>query len=87
VEEFWERMSFRQECIAGAVTGFFVIGVSATSTPASTLSTSEVSPLAPQAGQVSSQINKRVLTSLLTAHEFPSVEKAVWSTKVIEDSI
>lgn len=88
VEEFWERMSFRQECIAGAVTGFFVIGVSATRTPSvSTLSTSEVSPLAPQAGQVSSQMNKRVLTSLLTAHEFPTVEKAVWSTKVIEDTI
>ncbi|KAG1884860.1 DUF1714 domain-containing protein [Suillus subluteus] len=86
VEEFWERMSFRQECIAGAVTGFFVIAVSA-ATPPSTLSTSEVSPLAPQPGQVSSQMNKRVLTSLLTAHEFPSVEKAVWSTKVIEDSI
>jgi regulator of Ty1 transposition protein 109 len=87
VEEFWERMSFRQECIAGAVTGFFVVAVSATTTPASALSMSEVSPLAPQPGQVSSQMNKRVLTSLLTAHEFPSVEKAVWSTKVIEDSI
>ncbi|KAG0704303.1 DUF1714 domain-containing protein [Suillus ampliporus] len=84
-EEFWERMSFRQECIAGAVTGFFVIAVSAT-TPRP-LSTSEVSPLEPQPGQVSSQMNKRVLTSLLTSHEFPSVEKAVWSTKVIEDSI
>ncbi|KAG2151372.1 histone acetylation protein-domain-containing protein [Suillus clintonianus] len=87
VEEFWERMSFRQECIAGAVTGFFVIGVSATAPSSTSLAMSEVSPLAPQAGQVSAQMNKRVLTSLLTAHEFPSVEKAVWSTKVIEDSI
>ncbi|KAJ8587293.1 hypothetical protein M405DRAFT_821905 [Rhizopogon salebrosus TDB-379] len=83
--EFWERMSFRQECIAGAVTGFFVVAFSATTpTP---LSISEISPLAPQPGQVSSQMNKRVLTSILTGHEFPSTEKAVWSTKVLEDSI
>lgn len=85
VEEFWERMSFRQECIAGAVTGFFVVAVSAT-TP-TRLSTSDVSPLAPQPGQVSPQMNKRVLTSILTGHEFPSTEKAVWSTKVLEDTI
>ena len=82
-EEFWERMSFRQECIAGAVTGFFVVAVSATTpTPPS-----DISPLAPQPGQVSAQMNKRVLTSILTGHEFPSTEKAVWSTKVLEDTI
>ncbi|TFY77366.1 hypothetical protein EWM64_g6647 [Hericium alpestre] len=28
-DEFWERMSFRQECVAGAVTGFFVAVFSA----------------------------------------------------------
>ncbi|KAF8490802.1 histone acetylation protein-domain-containing protein [Russula emetica] len=27
-DEFWERMSFRQECVAGAVTGFFAMGIS-----------------------------------------------------------
>lgn len=81
LEEFWERMSFRQECIAGAVTGFFVM---ATSSPAPT---PPRSPLAPQPGEVSSQMIKRVLSSLLTGHEFPSVERAVWSTRVLEEVI
>jgi len=85
IEEFWERMSFRQECIAGAVTGFFVM---ATSSPAPTPpSRSERSPLAPLPGEVSSQMIKRVMTSLLTGHEFPSVERAVWSTRVLEEAI
>ncbi|KAI6147394.1 histone acetylation protein-domain-containing protein [Pisolithus tinctorius] len=67
VSEFWERMSFRQECISGAVTGFFVMAVSQ--------------------GQVAPQLIKRVLSSLMTGHEFPSVERAAWSTKVLEESI
>ena len=86
-EEFWERMSFRQECIAGAVTGFFVMAISATTPRLLSTTRSDVSPLAPQPGQVSSQMNKRVLTSILTGHEFPSTEKAIWSTKVLEDTI
>ncbi|KAG9315924.1 histone acetylation protein-domain-containing protein [Chiua virens] len=86
VEEFWERMSFRQECIAGAVTGFFVMATSwAISTPPG--SRSEPSPLAPVPGQVSAQMMKRVLTSLMTGHEFPTVERAVWSTRVLEEVI
>jgi len=85
IDEFWERMSFRQECIAGAVTGFFVMATSLP-TPAPP-SRSEVSPLAPLPGQVSSQMMKRVLTSLMTGHEFPSVERAVWSTRVLEEAI
>ncbi|KAF8550829.1 hypothetical protein OG21DRAFT_1419091 [Imleria badia] len=85
IEEFWERMSFRQECIAGAVTGFFVM---ATSSPTPTPpSGRDASPLAPLPGQVSSQMLKRVLTSLMTGHEFPSVERAVWSTRVLEEAI
>lgn len=83
IEEFWERMSFRQECIAGAVTGFFVM---TTSSPIPT-PRSEPLPLASQPGQVSSQMMKRVLTSLMTGHEFPSVERAVWSTRVLEETI
>lgn len=85
VSEFWERMSFRQECIAGAVTGFFVMAVSSISSPS--LPRSEPSPLAPQPGQVSPHLIKRVLTSLMNGHEFPSVERAAWSTKVLEESI
>lgn len=85
VSEFWERMSFRQECIAGAITGFFVMAVSSNSPQA--VARSEVSPLAPQPGQVAPQLIKRVLASLMTGHEFPSVDRAAWSTKVLEESI
>ncbi|KIJ64472.1 hypothetical protein HYDPIDRAFT_175450 [Hydnomerulius pinastri MD-312] len=85
IEEFWERMSFRQECIAGAVTGFFVMAIS-NPTPKNP-TRSEPSPLAPQPGQVSPQMLKRVLSSLMTGHEFPSVERAIWSTRVLEESI
>ncbi|KAI5986217.1 hypothetical protein EDD15DRAFT_2390001 [Pisolithus albus] len=85
VSEFWERMSFRQECIAGAITGFFVMAVSSSSPQ--TVARSEVSPLAPQPGQVAPQLIKRVLASLMTGHEFPSVDRAAWSTKVLEESI
>ncbi|KIJ17702.1 hypothetical protein PAXINDRAFT_175515 [Paxillus involutus ATCC 200175] len=85
IEEFWERMSFRQECIAGAVTGFFVMAISGPMPKPP--SRSEPSPLAPRPGQVSSQMIKRVMTSLMTGHEFPSVERAIWSTRVLEESI
>ena len=85
VNEFWERMSFRQECIAGAVTGFFVMAISSTCSPS--VPRSEPSPLAPQPGLVSPHLIKRVLTSLMNGHEFPSVERAAWSTKVLEESI
>ncbi|KAI5986787.1 histone acetylation protein-domain-containing protein [Pisolithus marmoratus] len=85
VSEFWERMSFRQECIAGAITGFFVMAVSSGSPQA--MARSEATPLAPQPGQVAPQLIKRVLTSLMTGHEFPTAERAAWSTKVLEESI
>ncbi|KAF8133631.1 histone acetylation protein-domain-containing protein [Boletus edulis] len=83
IEEFWERMSFRQECIAGAVTGFFVM-VTSCPTPGRP---GLYSALAPLPGQVSSQMVKRVLSSLMTGHEFPTVERAVWSTRVLEEAI
>lgn len=84
-DEFWERMSFRQECIAGVLTGFFTMGVSCPSSKEP--SRSEVSPLAPQAGQVSSQMTKRIMSSLLTGHEFSTVERSVRATAILEDTI
>lgn len=85
VDEFWERMSFRQECVAGAVTGFFVM---ATSSPAPTPpSRGERWTAGPLPGQVPPQMVKRVLTSLMSGHEFPTVERAVWSTRVLEEAI
>ncbi|KAF7982937.1 hypothetical protein HWV62_25234 [Athelia sp. TMB] len=84
-DEFWERMSFRQECIAGVLTGFFIMGISCPSTKDA--SRSEASPLAPQPGQVSAQMTKRVMTSLLTGVEFSTVERAIRGTGIVEDSI
>ncbi|KAE9403979.1 hypothetical protein BT96DRAFT_878068 [Gymnopus androsaceus JB14] len=86
VDEFWERMSFRQECVAGAVTGFFALGASSSSRDEST-ERSTVSPLAPQPGQVSSKINKRIITSLMTGVEFSTRERAIRATEVIESTI
>lgn len=80
VDEFWERMSFRQECVSGAITGFFSIFVVSEATAG-------VSPLAPQPGQVACQINKRVLTTLLTGVEFTDEEKAVKATEMVEGMI
>jgi regulator of Ty1 transposition protein 109 len=82
-DEFWERMSFRQECIAGAVTGFFVMGISSKSSEKDT----SISPLEPLPGQVSSQLIKRVMTSLLTGHEFSTLERSIRATEGLEGSI
>lgn len=80
-DEFWERMSFRQECVAGAVTGFFTLVISGRA------NSSTMSPLAPQPGQVSTQINKRIMTSLLTGVEFSTLERAIRATETIEGAI
>ncbi|KAF8073802.1 histone acetylation protein-domain-containing protein [Lyophyllum atratum] len=69
-DEFWERMSFRQECVAGASHLFHAI-----------------SPLAPQPGQVSSKLEKRIMTSLTTNVEFSTVERAIRGTEIIEGAI
>ncbi|PPQ89657.1 hypothetical protein CVT25_013844 [Psilocybe cyanescens] len=79
VDEFWERMSFRQECVAGAVTGFFTVIVSACGV--------EKVGLGASRGQVSSQLKKRVMTTLLTGVEFSNVERAVKGTETVESAI
>ncbi|KAJ7175772.1 DUF1714 domain-containing protein [Mycena filopes] len=84
-DEFWERMSFRQECVAGAVTGFFVAAFSGS--PSSVSGASEPSPLAPQPGQVSCQLNKRILSSLMTGLEFSTRDRAVKATETLEGAI
>lgn len=84
-DEFWERMSFRQECVAGALTGFFTMIVSSPVTRVS--SQSDTSPLAPQAGQVASQMTKRIMTSLLTANEFSTIERSIRATAFLEETI
>ncbi|KAF9527581.1 histone acetylation protein-domain-containing protein, partial [Crepidotus variabilis] len=86
-DEFWERMSFRQECVSGAVTGFFTIFISSPPSVATSSAVISPSPLQPQPGQVSSQINKRVLTTLLTGVEFSDVDKAIKGTEIVEGTI
>jgi regulator of Ty1 transposition protein 109 len=85
-EEYWERMSFRQECVAGIVTGFFAMGF--VSFPArSGVGGSDPSVFAPQPGQVSSNTTKRVMNSLMTGIEFSTVDRAVRGTETLEGAI
>lgn len=149
-DEFWERMSFRQECVAGAITGFFALGISCKSsecedpvdtvdstqnqevdvededgvatssintdsaninisinhdgntksppapTPAADVNTSAtmiaphtppLNPLAPQPGQVAPRLLRRVVSSLMTGHEFSTRERSIRATSVLEESI
>ncbi|EKM51987.1 uncharacterized protein PHACADRAFT_262433 [Phanerochaete carnosa HHB-10118-sp] len=83
--EFWERMSFRQECVAGAVTGFFTVGISSPSSTSHSHSTP--SPLAPQPGQVAPNLVRRVVATLLHGVEFSNAERAAKSTETLEASI
>lgn len=79
-DEFWERMSFRQECISGALTGFFVAVFPCPS------SASTVNPLAPQPGQVSFQMNRRVIMSMHNT-DFSTMEGAIRGTEILENAI
>lgn len=85
-EEYWERMSFRQECVAGIVTGFFAMGCVSLPTRLG-VDGSDSSIFAPQPGQVSSSITKRVMNSLMTRIEFSTVDRAVRGTETLEGAI
>ncbi|KAH9925447.1 histone acetylation protein-domain-containing protein [Epithele typhae] len=85
-DEFWERMSFRQECVAGAVTGFFTLAVS-TPPPPDQDKKSLPSPLAPKPGQVAVKMVERVISALMKQNEFSTREYAVRATETIEAAI
>jgi len=89
--EFWERMAFRQECISGTVTGFFVMLVDAPPLPQpqphAQAQGQEADPAAANPGEVSAQLAKRVLASLTSAHEFSSPARGARSTRILEASI
>ncbi|KAG6829546.1 hypothetical protein H0H87_011112, partial [Tephrocybe sp. NHM501043] len=78
-DEFWERMSFRQECVAGAVTGFFTLGITSDSGSGWRET--------PGAGQVPAQLNKRVLTTLTTGTEYSTEERTIRGTEIVEGAI
>jgi regulator of Ty1 transposition protein 109 len=82
VAEYWERMSFRQECVQGAITGFFALAVSAPAThPADT------APLAPRPGEVSLDVYHRIHTTLTKQNEFSTKGRAVRATEIVEGVI
>ncbi|KAI0826741.1 histone acetylation protein-domain-containing protein [Trametes gibbosa] len=87
-DEFWERMSFRQECVAGAVTGFFAMGISTPplDEPAGDR-TSQPSPLAPQPGQIAPRMVRRIVATLMNQHQFSTRERAVRATETLESAI
>ncbi|KAI0669206.1 histone acetylation protein-domain-containing protein [Trametes maxima] len=86
-DEFWERMSFRQECVAGAVTGFFTMGVSMPAPVEASQKTSQPSPLAPQSGQLAPRLVRRIISTLMNHHEFSTRERAVRATETLEGAI
>ncbi|CCM03040.1 uncharacterized protein FIBRA_05158 [Fibroporia radiculosa] len=86
-DEFWERMSFRQECVSGVVTGFFAVGMSSQRRSRTTPASSAASPLAPQPGQVAPRMVRRVVATLLHHHEFSTRSRAVRATETLEGAI
>jgi regulator of Ty1 transposition protein 109 len=86
-DEFWERMSFRQECIAGIITGFFAVGITCTPLTEPIPSCTSPSASEPQLGQVPSSLTKRIMTDLLTGHEFSTRERAMRATEALEKTI
>ncbi|CDO68273.1 hypothetical protein BN946_scf184842.g36 [Trametes cinnabarina] len=86
-DEFWERMSFRQECVAGAVTGFFAMGISTPALAEDKLKASQPSPLAPQPGQLAPRLVRRIVATLMNHHEFSTRERAIRATETLENAI
>ncbi|KAF8509994.1 histone acetylation protein-domain-containing protein [Hysterangium stoloniferum] len=98
IGEFWERMSYRQECSQGAVTGFFTavfsqqcdfsMEVDAVSNISSE-ATSAVDghPTLLVDGTIPHTIIKRIMSSLLTGVEFSNAERSHKGTQVIESTI
>jgi regulator of Ty1 transposition protein 109 len=81
VDEFWERMGFRQECGAGAVTGFYTVVVWGGSEGGSGSGTA-------RRGEVSDKIVQRVIGLLKCGGiEFSTEHKAERATEVVESTI
>jgi regulator of Ty1 transposition protein 109 len=82
MDEFWERMAFRQECSQGAVTGYFTaIFVSSSNGSTGVQAADAAIP-----GQQPTAVLERVISTLLNL-DFGSTEHAIRATKVIENSI
>jgi regulator of Ty1 transposition protein 109 len=86
VPEYWERMGFRQECVQGAITGFFALAVSS-STFEQTPATTTPSSLPQRPEEVSINVFRRVHTALTKNNEFSTLERAIRATEVVETLI
>ncbi|KAG8961181.1 hypothetical protein FRC03_005687 [Tulasnella sp. 419] len=87
MDEFWERMGFRQECSQGAVTGFFVVDfqpVIPIEAESATFSASGIRKS--HSSQVSPTLHARILASLLNL-DFGAMERAREATKLLLESI
>lgn len=86
VDEFWERMAFRQECSQGAVTGFFtaIFASPALGAPPGEPPNLHADTAIP--GQQPTAVLERIISTLLNL-DFGTTEHAVRATKVIEDII
>jgi len=73
VDDFWERMSFRQECVTGAVTGFFTVVL-----------VGEGETVDRAEGHVTLAMLKRVRTALTSGVSFATAARAVQATETIE---
>lgn len=83
IEEFWERMGFREECNLSAVTGFFVVDdvVSSTTSNREPPGTPETPP-----GFITPPMLTRITSQLMNL-DFGSTERARQATSVLVDSV
>jgi len=80
LDDYWEMMGFRQECVSNAVTGFFVL----------IFSSQGAKPFThphPEAGHVSNNIIERITQAMLTSHEYSTDQRSLDSTEILETSI
>lgn len=97
IEEFWERMGYRQECTLNAVTGFFVVDstdssasptITATSPPAEDFASTPLT--AATETDATSTIPTAMLariSSSLQNLDFATLERARENTRVLTESI
>jgi len=81
-------MGFRQECISGAMTGFFVLIFDKDEKESKDATAGKLfTHPHPEPGQVSHNIIDRTIRSMLTSHEFSTDQRSFTSTEVLETSV
>ncbi|KAK2465213.1 hypothetical protein APHAL10511_002567 [Amanita phalloides] len=95
-EEYWERMSFRQECVSGAITGFFAVGMKSGVEGVEGEKKGEGEKEGEKErerekeegrGQVSRQMIQRVMTTLTSGGEYSTKLVAIGATEMVESTV